>query len=284
MKPPRAFDDSAPDERRAPELSTFMRKPASGDKTPLRFDRANSNESHAFSSFADLSKTVFDTRPAPSWPVWALLDARGLCVAGLQCKLLRVECEGALIEVAALRNIAVAAAWRGCGLMRDLLGRVLPWCETQAAVTLLFAEMPDLYTRFGFAALPQQAFEGPAPTPVGIGSAHQFDAGRDGTLLRRLLATRRPISGVVAIVDDGDLTTEALTSGDWPVTYDAALDALIAWEWDDDALVLVDVVAPQMPSAAAILGALGERPIRLRTMFPPDRLDWQGVRSRTTRA
>ena len=95
--------------------------------------------------------------------------------------------------------------------------------------------------------------------------------------LGRLLAARGPVSSRCSVIDDGGLAADLLGSGTWPIAYDAALNVVIVHEVEDDTLVLVDVAAPRMPSAARILGALGARPARLRTLFPPDRLEWTGV-------
>lgn len=254
-----------------------MRGPGLGDKTSLRFHRAESRESAIFSGFVDLAETVFGEKPSPLWPVWAIADNSGRCVAGLQCHLLRIACDGMPFLIAALRNVAVAVEWRGRGLMRDLFARVLPWCDANAVATLLYAETPDLYERFGFASQEQHAFEGPAPAPAGVNFARPIDPGRARDVIADMLTRRCPISASVAVVDDGGLTAEALARGDWPLFHDATRDALIACERDGETLTLVDVVASRMPSAAAILGALGMRPRRLETLFPPDRLDWQGT-------
>ena len=247
------------------------------DKSALRFCQADSAGDDVFVGFVDLAETVFGAKPSPPWPVWTMVEASSRCVAGLQCRILRLTGEGESFEAAALRNVAVAADWRGLGLMRDLVERALAWCDSQAATTLLYAETQDLYARFGFAPLPQHAFEGEAPEPVGEASARLLDPERNDELLGRLLATRGPVSSHCSVIDDGGLAAELLGGGTWPMAYDAGLDAVIVHEIKDDTLVLVDVVASRMPSAARVLGALGVRPVRLRTLFPPDRLDWAGV-------
>ena len=247
------------------------------DKSALRFCQADSVADDVFRGFVDLAEAVFAAGVSPPWPVWTMVDASSRCVAGLQCRILRLAGEGESFEVAALRNVAVAVDWRGFGLMRDLVERALVWCDSQAATTLLYAETPVLYARFGFAPLPQYAFEGEAPEPAGEASARPLDFAREGELLGRLLATRGLVSSRCSVIDDGGLAADLLGSGTWPMAYDTALDAVIVHEVEDDTLVLVDIVASRVPSAARILGALGARPARLRTLFPPDRLDWTGV-------
>ena len=247
------------------------------DKPALRFRETKIAGDDVFLGFTSLAETVFGAKPSPPWPAWTMVDASSLCVAGLQCRILRLAGEGETFAVAALRNVAVAVDWRGLGLMRDLLERALAWCDSRAATTLLYAETPALYARFGFVPVAEHAFEGEAPEPEGEASARAFDPAREGELLDRLLAARDPISERCSVIDDGGLAADLLGSGTWPMAYDAEMAAAIAYEIEDDTLVLVDVVARRMPSAARILGALGARPKRLRTLFPPDRLDWAGV-------
>ena len=41
--------------------------------------------------------------------------------------------------------------------------------------------------------------------------------------------------------------------------------------------MLADVAAAAMPTMAQIVAALEPTPRRVRTLFPPDRLDWQSM-------
>ena len=253
-----------------------MRGVTKRDKTQLRFDQIDSCENDDFSRFGVLSETVFEMEPAPAWPVMAFIDDIGRCAAGLQHRILRLACDGAPFPVTAIRNVVVAPEWRGHGLMHDLMARTLLWCDAHAAVTLLYAETPSLYARQGFAPLPQHAFEADAPEPTGEPTARPLDGREEGALTTRLLASRAPVSSLCGVLDDGGMAEHKLRSGAWPFVHDAALDALIVREMEGDTLVLCDVISARIPSAARILGALGARPKRLRTLFPPDKLAWDG--------
>ena len=255
-----------------------MRGPTTRDKSqrrPITFTRGDPD---VFSAFAALTETVFGVPPLPPWPGVAILDASGRCIAGLQHAVLRLACDGEPVDVAALRNVAVAPDRRGEGLMRTSMILALDWCDARAPVTLLYAETPGLYARFGFASLAQHAFEGRAPAPVGAASARVFRPEADGVLLDRLLSARSPASRLCGAISDAGLTASKLRDSDiGDVRVLETLDAVVVSEREGDVLVLVDVVAARMPSAAAILGALGVRPARLRTFFPPDALDWDGT-------
>ncbi len=254
-----------------------MRGVTTRDKAQLRFRQIESCEDEHFSRFAVLMETVFTMKPVPAWPVMAFVDDAGCCVAGLQQRILQLSCDSVPVPVAAIRNVAVAPEWRGQGLMGDLMARTLPWCDAHAAVTLLYAETPALYARHDFRPLAQHAFEAAAPEPAGAQTAHPIDARGEGELVRRLLASRAPVSSLCAILDDGGMAEHKLGDGRWTLAYDPTLEALFVHEWEEDMLVLVDVIAARIPSAARIMGALGARPRRLRTLFPPDKLAWEGA-------
>ena len=63
---------------------------------------------------------------------------------------------------------------------------------------------------------------------------------------------------------------------DLTLAYDAAAEMIVVHEWEDDCVTIVDVVAAVMPPLAVILRAVGRPPARLKTLFPPDRLGWEG--------
>ncbi len=254
-----------------------MRGVTTRDKARLRFRQIESCKNEYFSRFVVLAETIFAMEPAPAWPAMAFFDDAGCCVAGLQHRVLRLSCDGVSLPVAAIRNVAVAVEWRGHGLMGDLMTQTLPWCDARAAVTLLYAETPALYARHGFEPLRQHAFEAGAPEPTGAPTAHPIDGRGEDALLSRLLASRAPASWLCGILDDGGMAEHKLRDGTWPLAYDPTLEALIVHEWEEETLVLVDVIAAHIPSATRTLGALGARPRRLRTLFPPDQLAWEGA-------
>ena len=159
--------------------------------------------------------------------------------------------------------------------MGELMVQALPWCDARAAVTLLYAETPALYTRHGFKPLLQHAFEAAAPEPTGEPAAHRIDSLNEEGPLRRVLASREPVSSLCGVLDDGGMAEHKMSDEAWRLAYDPTLEALIVHEWEGETLVLVDVVAARIPTAARILGALGARPRRLRTLFPPDKLAWE---------
>ena len=216
---------------------------------------------------------------APQWMPFGYFDAHGHCVAGVEAARLALVLDGRPACATAIRLAGVAEARRGEGLFKAVMARALDWCETACdGPTLLYTENEALYARFGFESLVQHAFVGAAPEPEPVAAAVPLDRAAAARAFDKLAPHRAPVSDACAIVGADDLVRELLR-GDADLTYawSAALDAVLVYEEDDDTLVLADVMAAEMPSMAGIVGALGRRSTRVRTLFPPDRLDWIAV-------
>ena len=240
----------------------------------------------ATAAYASLMLDVFDidvgARDALAgvdlaWMPFAAFTDDGACVASVEAAVLPLVCDGAPATGTGLRSVAVRPDWRGRGLFRTLTLQALAWCEAAPGPTLLYAGEPALYTRFGFEALPQHAFLGAMPAALATVPARPLDLTTDLPLINRLLATRAPVSERCAMVGAPSLFLTALDDeDDLAIAHLPALDALIVYELDAEALTLVDVVAASIPPLAAILGALPRRRW-LKTLFPPDRLGWEGA-------
>ncbi len=212
-----------------------------------------------------------------AWMPFAAFTDDGACVASVEAAVLRLCCDGAPAAATGLRSVAVRPAWRGRGLFRALTLQALAWCETTPGPTLLYTGEPALYARFGFASLAQHAFVGAMPAvAVATTPARPLDRDGDLALVNRLLATRAPVSERCAMVGATSLFLTALGGEDLAVAHLPAQDALVVYEEDEEALTLVDVVAATIPPLPAILGALPRRRW-LKTLFPPDRLGWDGA-------
>ena len=207
----------------------------------------------------------------PFWHVFGLFDRDGRCVAAAETAGLALLVDGAVRRVAGLRLVGVVADRRGQGLFRRLMQRAL----RDGGPMLLYAEQPALYP--GFAPLPQHAFVGAAPAATPVEAARPLSLATDGPLIRRLLAERGPVSREAALIDAPALFLDRLAGDrDLRLAHLPGADALLAYEEDGDALVLADVAAATMPELPAILGALPRRYAQVRTLFPPDRLEWPG--------
>ena len=250
----------------------------------LFFRQGIFDDSSSGGAYAAFLREVFDFAPNrlgddPAWMAFAYFGAEGRCVAGVEAATLRVIVDGIIGTATAIRLAGVAETHRGRGLFRDLMTRALAWCATQSdGPILLYTEEHALYTRFGFQPLVEHAFVGPPPTPEAAKAAEIIDPAQAARLLDKLTPIRAPLSNVCAILGGSDLLRAALRGDeDFSLAYAADLEALIVHEMQDDSLVLVDIVAAAIPSMARIVGALRSSAGRVKTLFPPDRLAWQGA-------
>lgn len=242
----------------------------------------------AHGAYAALMRDVFEldvvARVAavgrdPVWMPFALFDPEGRCAAGVEAAALTVMADSALSQVTAIRLAGVDPTWRGLGLFRDVMVAALGWCEAAApGPTLLYTADHALYERFGFQPVTQFKTSGQAPPSLARQSSRAIDPrdGVDDALLRRLLATRAPVSARCALVGAPSLfLSNVLDAEDLVLAHVAGLDAIIVYEESDTTILLVDIVAAVIPTMAQILSALPPRAC-VATLFSPDRLDWTG--------
>lgn len=219
-------------------------------------------------------------RADPRWEPWAYFNGSGCCIAALEAATLDVVLDGTDVAFAALRLVGVAETHRGRGLFRDLATRALAWCDAHGP-TLLYTETHALYAPFDFVPLAQHAFVGLPPAPAaGVRAAEAIDAARARALIGRIGPRCTPVSWHCAIRGATDLLRATLDEGDLALGYAEDLDALLVHERDDDEVTLVDVIAADMPSMPEIVAALQIDGGRLRVMFAPDRLAWEGMPER----
>ncbi len=233
-------------------------------------------------AYARLVGDIFATAPArpavpdPPWDVLAYFEADGTCVAGIEIGALALLLDGAGATVSAIRLAGVAPSHRGRGLFRDLMKQALAICDARGDATLLYTEDDGLYSRFGFVELAQHAFVGPPPTAPARRAAAPLDRAHAGALIDRLGPVRAPVSSRCAVRRGVDLLQANLDDEDLRFALLDA-DTLLIYELDADELVVVDIVARTIPPLADIVGALGVGVRRVRTLFAPDRLGWDGT-------
>ena len=219
--------------------------------------------------------------PDPTGVPFAWFDASGTCIANISAFSMPLVINGIFARAAGLQSGAVRPDFRGRGLFRSVMEAALDHCDSEGfeAVTLL-TDKPALYERYGFRALTQHRFIGPAPTGGRAGATRRLDIARDTdvTALRRLLNGRRPVSDRFAPLRQIEmfLFNAALTP-------DLRLDlleedgAVIAWQWGEDGTFeLLDVAGAQIPALADILASLRIAPAKIRVNFAPDHLGWTG--------
>ena len=255
----------------------------------MQFDRSTLASRRGFpagrAARAALLRTVFELdvggAEAPSDPDWmpfGLYRETGACVGCVEATVLTMMFDGDRGAATAIRRAAVDPDWRGQGLFRDLMTDVLTWCDRAPGPTLLYTEDPALYERFGFKSVVQHRFSGSTPARLARPEARRVEGrgSRVAAMLRDRLTKRVPVSRQCAVVGADQLALDALLAGEDIHLADATdIDALVAYEIEDDTIVLVDIVAPAIPSMAEIAARLPARS-RIATLFPPDALDWPG--------
>jgi len=168
---------------------------------------------------------------------------------------------------------------RGRGYARELTERALEHCDARFGTSVLFADVPEMYAKFGFRTLAQRSFRaavGPIATRPGF---RPVDPERELDALHAMLGEREPVSNVLGCVRTEymffcDLLLASL--GFENVYYAEDLDAFAVYRIRNGMLTLFDVVARTVPTLRAILERIDEPVREVRFGFVPDRLDVEG--------
>jgi GNAT superfamily N-acetyltransferase len=179
--------------------------------------------------------------------------------------------------VGAIHAVCTDPDRRGRGLGRALMAEALRAADARYETVVLTTLIPDFYAPFGFRAVREHAFARTLPGGFRRGA----EPGRalaetpdDARLLRRLLATRAPVSERLGSLENGVVFAVALmlTWGDLSrVRYHPALDVLTVHEVRAGTVILYDVVGAAIPSLEDLTDALGADAERIVTFFAPDR-------------
>ncbi len=219
--------------------------------------------------------------PDPSSMPFGWFAENGTLAANLSAFAMPIIVNGRLINAAGLQSGVVRPPWRGRGLYRDVTKKALDWCQAQGfEAIVLYTDKPALYEPYSFRILPMHSFEGDAPKPDAAADARTLDPrlAADVALLQDLLARREPVSDTLAVVGSPAMfLINTQLDPDVRLTFIAKLDAVIAWKLDGERFILLDVLAPSIPSLAAILGGLGIKPSRAEILFNPEKLGWNGA-------
>jgi predicted N-acetyltransferase YhbS len=185
---------------------------------------------------------------------------------------------GGLRRLGSVHAVCSDPERRGRGVGRALMEELLAGCAGRFDTLVLTTAIPDFYRRFGFEPVGEHAFVRALP-PARRASAPRgrvlTEAADDVALLRRLLASRAPVSERIGALD-GDVVfviALLLTWGDFSrVHYHADLDVVTVHEVRERTLVLYDVVGAVIPPLSALARAIGADTDRVMTFFVPERL------------
>ncbi|NKL33911.1 GNAT family N-acetyltransferase [Rhizobium leguminosarum bv. viciae] len=221
--------------------------------------------------------------PDPTSMPFGWFDSEGEVAANISAFALPFVLNGRIVHAAGLQSGAVRPPWRGRGLYRDVTVKALDWCDQQGfEAVILYTDKPSLYEAYGFHAIPLHRYEGAAPAP----SAPAAPArpllptnADDLALLQALLKRRSPVSTSLAVtVNAAMFLINTQLDPDIRISFLEDKQAVIVWKIDETGrFSLLDVVAADMPSLAAILSGLRIAPASAEVLFRPDKLGWEGV-------
>ncbi|MGG7578158.1 GNAT family N-acetyltransferase [Rhizobium sp. Nf11,1] len=221
--------------------------------------------------------------PDPTSMPFGWFDATGELAANISAFALPFVINGRVVHAAGLQSGAVRPQWRGCGLYRDLTVKALDWCEQQGfEAVILYTDKPSLYEPYGFRSIPLHRYEGAAPapsTPTAPALPLSPTNADDLALLQALLKTRSPISTTLSVTTNAAMfLINTQIDPEIRVSFLEDQQAVIAWKMDAAGrFSLLDVVASEIPSLAAILGGLDIASAAIDVFFGPEKLGWVGT-------
>lgn len=221
--------------------------------------------------------------PDPTSMPFGWFDATGELAANISAFALPFVINGRIVHAAGLQSGAVRPQWRGCGLYRDLTVKALDWCEQQGfEAVILYTDKPSLYEPYGFRSIPLHRYEGAAPapsTPTAPALPLSPTNADDLALLQALLKTRSPVSTTLSVTTNAAMfLINTQIDPEIRVSFLEDQQAVIAWKMDAAGrFSLLDVVASEIPSLAAILRGLDIASAAIDVFFRPEKLDWVGT-------
>jgi GNAT superfamily N-acetyltransferase len=179
--------------------------------------------------------------------------------------------------VGSIHAVCTDADRRGRGHARALLSAALAHGPGRYDTVVLTTLIPGFYARLhGFSPVAEHAFTRAVETPTRSAGGRRLSASPDDArLLRRLSATRTPVSERLGCLDAVTVVvfTLLLTWSDFSHAYHhAALDVVTVLEMIGRTLVLYDVMGAVVPPLPELLEAIGAEVDRVVTLFVPDRL------------
>ena len=221
--------------------------------------------------------------PDPTSMPFGWFDAEGELVANISAFALPFIINGRIVHAAGLQSGAVRPQWRGRGLYRDLTMKALDWCDRQDfEAVILYTDKPSLYEPYGFRSIPLHRYEGAAPAPSTSAAAALSLSPADAddlALLQLLLKARSPVSTTLSVATNAAMfLINTQLDPDVRISLLEDCQAVIAWKMDETGrFSLLDVVAAEIPSLAAILGGLDIASATIEVLFRPDKLGWTGA-------
>jgi len=196
-------------------------------------------------------------------------------VANVSLSRMELIVEGALSTAWQVGTVGVIPAFRGRGLMNEVMPRMLASTESDAFLFLFANEnVLEFYPKYGFRPVPEALFGTtcqitPSGPPLRVLSIERAD---DVALLRRLAAATQPVTERFGARDYGETAIWYWANfhrGDF--YYAEREQAVVVAEQEGGLLRVCDVFAPQRPELLSLLSRIARTPVsRLEFSFTPE--------------
>ena len=197
------------------------------------------------------------------------LVSGGEVIANVSLTPLALDVAGEAVRAVQLGTVMTAPEWRGQGLQRRLMERVLGELREQCDMIYLYANdsVMDFYPKFGFERAGEYAFSRAMPEGPGPSAAQaDMDRAADRDKLLRLYKQGNPFSLAAAPNEIGLLMFYCTGFMRACVYFIDELDAAAVAECEDGLLTLSDVFCPAGVALDDVLRALA-RPGVSRATF-----------------
>lgn len=181
-------------------------------------------------------------------------------------------------SIAGVHAVCTRADLRGHGYLRRVMARALAWIDERYETAVLWANDPAIYRRFGFEVSAEATFHGPivaAPVTSAIRTLSVDDA-NDLDFLKARLRGRVAVSARCGAREPGWLALINLALESTPsstLAFLPELDAIVVHKRSGDALHILDIVAPQMPTLADVSARVANGASSVEISFSPESLD-----------
>lgn len=196
----------------------------------------------------------------------------------------RLWLAGQQVTAFGVQSVATRPEWRNKGLFGDLMTRALRYADQRSDLVILATGTPDLYRRFGFRQIEETHFISERISTHSTATCRELslDSDDDLALLNHAFSTRAPTSQLASACDHPALfMLKAQLTPEIRLIHLSALDAIIAIKYDASSLVILDVVAPKMPSVDEIVRAVAFTGRHVEVRLTPDCLSWQPTKKQT---
>ena len=250
--------------------------------TPYRFSSSIREDKFLRDSFNQLTQLTFgfDFSAWHKAGLWTdryqphCLVADGQVAANISVNRMDFCWEGSPLSMIQLGTVMTHPDFRGKGLSRYLMERILQVYEGTVDLIYLFANhtVLEFYPKFGFSPVEETIFsrEMPAPSKEAI---RRVDAGTDFPLLLDLVRRGKP-QGVFPMAGNRELSLFHLLGPYRDSLYLLPnLDALAVAEYREDSLFLWEVFSPKELPISRVLAAFSRPGISRAILgFPPNGL------------